>query len=50
MGYHIFMARKVQLTTLKNNAYADMMNTWVEQEHVADAKLNEMKDKNDKIK
>ena len=42
MGYHIFMARKCQLTTLKNNAYADMMNQWVAQEHVADQKLDAM--------
>jgi len=50
MGYHIFMARKVQLTTLKNNAYAGMMNKWVAQEHVADEKLQAMQDKNDSIK
>ena len=49
MGYQIFTARKSQLTTMKNNAYADMMNKWVEQEHVADQKLAEMQDKDDKL-
>ena len=46
MGYHIFMARKVQLTTMKNNAYADMMNEWIEQQHLADEELSLMTDKN----
>ncbi len=49
MGYHIFMARKVQLTTLKNDAYAEMMNQWVAQEHIADQKLDEMQNNSDKL-
>ncbi len=46
MGYHIFMARKVQLTSAKNNAYASMMNQWMEQEHVADQQISLMTERN----
>ncbi|MBR6163092.1 hypothetical protein IKQ26_04265 [bacterium] len=49
MGYHIFMARKVQLTTLKNDAYAGMMGAWIAQEHVADQKMDTMETKNENM-
>lgn len=49
MGYHIFMARKVQLTSLKNSAYSSMMNQWIEQEHIADEQLSLMTERNDTL-
>lgn len=49
MGYHIFMARKVQLTSAKNNAYASMMNQWMAQEHVADEEISLMTDRNNTL-
>jgi len=49
MGYHIFMARKVQLTSAKNNAYASMMNQWMAQEHCADEEISLMTDRNNTL-
>ncbi len=46
MGYHIFMARKIQLTTMKNNAYKEMMNEWIQQTHLGDEEISLMSDKN----
>ena len=46
MGYHIFMARKVQLTTAKNNAYASMMNEWIQQTQLGNEEIRLMQDRN----